>query len=101
MLFRSGLDFALLVDAIEDGAAVVTGGQVTARDVLAGLPVLGESELYDQVCDRIYHSGGAGGGRTDGERAAAIELALEGLFLARKIGKDVQFGEAGVETIYG
>ncbi|WP_257440815.1 AAA family ATPase [Nocardioides daeguensis] len=93
-----GLDFALLVEAIEDGATVVTGGQVTARDLLSGLPVLGESDLYDQVCERVN---GAGGGRTDGERAAAIELALEGLFLARKIGKDVQLGEAGVETVYG
>ena len=89
-----GLDLALLVGAIEDGATVVTGGQVTARDVLIGLPVLGESDLYDQVCERVN---GAGGGRTDGERAAAIELALEGLFLARKIGKDSD----GAETVYG
>jgi magnesium chelatase subunit I len=89
-----GLDFALLVDAVEGGATITTGGAVTARDVLTGLPVLGESELYDQVCERVN---GEGGGRTDGERAAAIELALEGLFLARKIGKDSD----GSETIYG
>ena len=30
-----------------------TGEQVTARDFLAGLPVLGESELYDEVCERL------------------------------------------------
>ena len=48
-----GIDFSLLVAAIEDGATVATGDQVTARDVLAGLPVLGESELYDEVCDRL------------------------------------------------
>ncbi|WP_435771880.1 magnesium chelatase [Nocardioides sp. SYSU DS0651] len=89
-----GLDFALLVGAIEDGAMVTTGEGVSARDVLAGLPVLGESDLYDQVCERIY---GPSQGRTDGERAAAVELALEGLFLARKIGKDSDGGE----TIYG
>ena len=76
-----GIDFALLVEAIEDGAMVTTGDQVTARDFLAGLPVLGESELYDEVCDRL-------GATNDGERAGAIELALEGLYLARKIGKD-------------
>ena len=35
--------------AIEDGAMVTTGEQVTARDFLTGLPVLGESDLYDQV----------------------------------------------------
>src|SRR5829696_7872731 len=48
-----GLDFALLVEAIEEGATVITGSGVSARDVLAGLPVLGESELYDEVCDRV------------------------------------------------
>ncbi|KAA1418983.1 magnesium chelatase [Nocardioides humilatus] len=89
-----GLDFALLVEAIEEGSTVTTGAAVSARDVLAGLPVLGESELYDQVCERLY---GEGGGDSDGQRACAIELALEGLFLARKIGKDTD----GSETIYG
>jgi magnesium chelatase subunit I len=89
-----GVDFALLVEAIENGAMVTTGEVMSARDMLSGLPVLGESDLYDQVCERIY---GPGGGSTDGERAAAIELALEGLFLARKIGKDTE----GHETVYG
>jgi magnesium chelatase subunit I len=85
-----GLDFTLLVDAIESGAMVTTGEQVTARDFLTGLPVLGESELYDDVCDRLDAT-------NDGQRAGAIELALEGLYLARKIGKDSD----GSETIYG
>lgn len=85
-----GIDFALLVDAIEAGAMVTTGEQVTARDFLTGLPVLGESELYDDVCDRL-------GAANDGQRACAIELALEGLYLARKIGKDTD----GAETVYG
>ncbi|WP_148614309.1 magnesium chelatase [Nocardioides rubriscoriae] len=85
-----GLDFALLVDKIEAGAMVTTGEQVTARDFLTGLPVLGESELYDQVCERL-------GATNDGQRAGAIELALEGLYLARKIGKDTD----GSETVYG
>nr|WP_157345002.1 magnesium chelatase [Nocardioides sp. MAH-18] len=85
-----GLDFALLVDAIESGAMVTTGERVTAREFLTGLPVLGESELYDEVCDRL-------GATNDGQRAGAIELALEGLYLARKIGKDTD----GLETVYG
>jgi magnesium chelatase subunit I len=101
-----GLDFALLVEAIEDGATVITGAAVSARDVLTGLPVLGESELYDEVCERLYgptveevaqRPSRDQGALTDGERACAIELALEGLFLARKIGKDSD----GSETIYG
>jgi magnesium chelatase subunit I len=85
-----GLDFSLLVDRIEAGQMVTTGEQVTARDFLTGLPVLGESELYDEVCDRL-------GATNDGERAGAIELALEGLYLARKISKET----GGGETVYG
>ena len=85
-----GLDFGVLVEAIEGGASVSTGEQVTARDFLSGLPVLGESDLYDQICDRL-------GATNDGERACAIELALEGLYLARKVDKD----SAGGETVYG
>jgi magnesium chelatase subunit I len=85
-----GLDFALLVDALESGVMVTTGEQVTARDFLTGLPVLGESELYDDVCARLHAT-------NDGQRAGAIELALEGLYLARKVSKET----GGGETVYG
>jgi magnesium chelatase subunit I len=78
------------VDAFAEGAVVTTGERVPALDFLAGLPVLGESDLYDQVMDRL-------GAQTDGERASALELALEGLFLAQKISKDSADGE----TVYG
>ena len=90
-----GIDFALLVDAIESGRTVTTGGRMTALDFLTGLPRLGESDVYDQVCERL-------GARNDGERAAAIELALEGLYLARKIGKtESDSGADGDEVVYG
>jgi magnesium chelatase subunit I len=85
-----GVDFAPLVAAIDSGAMVTTGEQVTAGQFLDGLPVLGESELYDEICDLLDAEG-------EGHRAAAIELALEGLYLARKIGKDTD----GIETVYG
>jgi magnesium chelatase subunit I len=85
-----GLDMGLLVEAVENGAMITTGEQVTGREFLTGLPVLGESELYDDICDRLDAA-------NDGERACAIELALEGLYLARKIGKDTD----GTETVYG
>ncbi|SKB02998.1 magnesium chelatase subunit I [Agreia bicolorata] len=85
-----GLDFRALVSAVEEGAVVTTGEQVPAREFLAGLPALGESELYDQIADRL-------GARGDGQRAGAIELALEGLFLDRRISK----ASGGGETIYG
>jgi magnesium chelatase subunit I len=85
-----GLDFGPLIAAIDTGAMVTTGEQVPARQLLDELPVLGESELYEQVCTTLDAVG-------DGQRAAAIELALEGLYLARKIGKDSD----GTETVYG
>jgi len=85
-----GIDFALLVEAIEDGSMISTGERMTASIFLAGLPVLGESDLYEQVFARL-------GATSDGNRAAAMELALEGLYLARKIGKDTEGGE----TVYG
>jgi magnesium chelatase subunit I len=88
-VFR-GLDFGLLVDALESGQMVTTGEQVTALDFLTGLPRLGESDLYDQVCERV-------GATDDGQRAGAIELALEGLYLARRVSKETGRGE----TVYG
>ena len=69
---------------------MTTGEQVTARELLTGLPMLGESDCYDQIIERLD-------ARTDGERAGAIELALEGLYLARKIGKEQVDGQ----TVYG
>jgi len=86
----AGLDLGLLVRAIEEGGTVSTGEQVTAIEFLSGLPVLGESELYDDICDRCEAT-------NDGQRAGAIELALEGLFLAQKVSKE----SGGGETIYG
>jgi len=85
-----GIDFALLVEAIEGGSMISTGERMTASDFLAGLPLLGGSDLYEQVFARL-------GATSEGNRAAAMELALEGLYLARKIGKDTEGGE----TVYG
>ena len=68
----------------------MTGEQVTAADVLAAMPVLGESELYDEVAERLEAV-------TPGERAGALELLLESLYLEKRIGKD----SAGGETVYG
>ncbi|GAA0993788.1 sigma 54-interacting transcriptional regulator [Subtercola frigoramans] len=85
-----GIDFGPLVDAVESGVMVTTGEQVSARDFLTGLPPLGESPLYDEIGERL-------GATNDGQRAGAIELALEGLYLARRLSKE----SGGGETIYG
>src|SRR6187551_1649152 len=57
-----GIDARALVDALHDGATVMTGEQVPAAEVLAAMPVLGESELYDEVAERLD-------AHTPGERA--------------------------------
>jgi magnesium chelatase subunit I len=85
-----GIDFAPLVGALDGRTTVATGEQVSAADFLTGLPSLDGADLYDQVAERF-------GALTDGQRAGAIELALEGLYLARRISKESDDGQ----TIYG
>lgn len=85
-----GTDFAPLVEALDGTTTVSTGEQVTAAEFLAGLPDLGESDLYEQIATAL-------GATDEGTRASAIELAFEALYLARKIAKDSGQGE----TIYG
>ncbi len=86
-----GIELSLLVDALERGTTVTTGEQVSAADFLTGLPTLGESDLYDRIVERLD-------AHTPGERASAVELALEGLYLARKVSKETT--DDG-HTLYG
>lgn len=73
-----GIDLAPLVTAVEEGKPVVTGDRITAKALLDELPDL---EVLGEIASRLDAS-------SDGERASAIELALEGLYLARRIAKD-------------
>jgi magnesium chelatase subunit I len=82
-----GIDVGSLVTAVEEGSPVTTGERVSAKDVLAALPDL---PVIDAIAERL-------GAQTDGERAAAVELALEALYLAKRI--DKVSGEG--ETVYG
>nr|WP_210768497.1 sigma 54-interacting transcriptional regulator [Arthrobacter sp. E3] len=85
-----GLDFGPLVAALDGNTTVTTGDGVTAAEFLDTLPSLNGSRLYELIAERLN-------AKNDGERASAIELALEGLFLARRISKDSD----GEETLYG
>jgi magnesium chelatase subunit I len=60
---------------------------VSAKDVLAALPDL---PVIDAIAERLA-------AETDGQRASAVELALEALYLAKRI--DKVSGEG--ETVYG
>jgi magnesium chelatase subunit I len=82
-----GIDVGPLVTAIENGSAVTTGERVSARAVLDAVP---EVPAIAKVQQRL-------GAHSDGQRAAAVELALEALYLAKRI--DKVSGEG--ETVYG
>ncbi|MBV9088404.1 MAG: sigma 54-interacting transcriptional regulator [Mycobacteriaceae bacterium] len=83
----SGIDVGPIVVAIERGSPVTTGERVSAKDVLAALP---ELPAIEAITRRV-------GAKSDGERAAAVELALEALYLAKRIDKVTEDGE----TVYG
>ncbi|NLG46442.1 magnesium chelatase [Gordonia sp. (in: high G+C Gram-positive bacteria)] len=77
-----GVDMRPLVTALEAGEEVLTGDRVPAADVLTALGDDGAvAEVLDEVAQRLEVS-------DDAERASAAEFALEGLYLARRIGKD-------------
>lgn len=71
-----------LVTALEAGEEVLTGDRVPASDVLTALgDDAAVAAVLDDVAQRLDVT-------DDAERASAAELALEGLYLARRIGKD-------------
>jgi len=82
-----GIDVGPIVTAIEHGSPVTTGARVSAREVLAALP---EVPAVAEIQRRLD-------ARSDGQRAAATELALEALYLAKRIDKVSEEGE----TVYG
>jgi magnesium chelatase subunit I len=73
-----GINLAALVTAIETGEPIVTGDRITAKALLDELP---DVEVIGDIHERLNAA-------SDGEKAAAVELALEGLYLARRISKD-------------
>ncbi|MDI9930587.1 ATP-binding protein [Rhodococcus sp. IEGM 1354] len=73
-----GLNLAALVTAVESGDPIVTGDRITAKALLDELP---DVAVIGDITERLKAT-------SDGEKAAAVELALEGLYLARRISKD-------------
>ena len=86
-----GIDFAPLVDTFDGAHTVTTGEHVTAAEILAELPEEAEEGLYDEIAKRLD------AGDNPGRRAGAIELALEGLYLAQELSKETVDGK----TVYG
>ena len=77
-----GADLSGLIERIEAGEVINSGDLVPAADLLEALgPVAGLAKLMDRL--------GMDGAESPGQAAAAAEFALEGLYLGRKISKDV------------
>lgn len=101
-IFRD-LDCEPLISALSGGGSVNTGEQITAEDFLAGLPMIDTledgSDFYDTIVQLVQPSAddSDSGSPSVGHRAAAIELALEYLFLGRRIDKEM----VGGDTVYG
>ncbi|RZQ63705.1 sigma 54-interacting transcriptional regulator [Amycolatopsis suaedae] len=86
----AGLDLRPLADAVTDGHLVATGERVPGKDLLAALPEL-------PVLHEVAQRAGVAADEPAGRIAAAVELALESLFLSRRLAK-----EAGdTATVYG
>ncbi len=87
----AGLDLSGLQTKFDDGATVVAGDEVSAADLLRQLgPVPGLATLLE----RLDVPDGA---ESPGLAAAAVEFALEGLHLNRRLAKDDTDGR----TVYG
>ncbi|WP_225735860.1 sigma 54-interacting transcriptional regulator [Gulosibacter chungangensis] len=78
-------------ESVRPAAAPTTSASHEAAEAAPENPTSAEHPtLYDQIAERLNAT-------TEGERAGAIELALEGLFLSRRLSKARDSGE----TIYG
>jgi len=77
-----------IVEAFNSEAIVHTGDDLPDADYLA---VLAAMPSLDAPVERI-----AGPGASDGERAAAVEFVLEGLYLTKRLAKDA----SGARALY-
>jgi magnesium chelatase subunit I len=91
--FRAKLgnaDMTGLLARFEEGGNVESGDLVPAEDLLRRI---GEVPGLAKIMDRLQL-----GGESFGQAAAALEFALEGLYLTRRLSKDVVDGTAIYRT---
>jgi magnesium chelatase subunit I len=79
----AGLDLSGFTDLVADGAVIETGELVTAEEVLRQV---GTVPGLAKVLERL----GMGDAPSRGEAAAGVEFALEGLYLTRRLSKDLR-----------
>jgi magnesium chelatase subunit I len=80
-----GADLSGLQDKFSEGTTITTGELVPAAELLRRT---GEVAGLAKIMERL----GMEGGESFGEAAAAIEFALEGLYLQRRLSKDTTDG---------
>src|SRR5215472_6039625 len=84
-------DMSALLAKFSDGGSVETGDLVPATDLLRRI---GEVAGLAKIMERLEMTGG----ESLGQAAAALEFALEGLYLMRRISKDAIDGGAVYRT---
>ena len=90
----AGLDLRALQEKFDGGLLVETGDTVSADQFLEQLGTIpGLSALLERLEPDSVHEGPA----TVGVAAAAVEFALEGLYLNKRLAKET----AGRRTVYG
>ena len=92
--FRATLgsaDLAGILDKFADGGSVESGDLTPAPDLLRRI---GEVPGLAKIMQRL----GMDGGESLGEAAAALEFTLEGLYLMRRLSKDIVDGGAVYRT---
>ncbi len=87
----AGVDLSGLLDKFQDGATVESGELVPAAELLRRV---GDVPGLARVMTRL----GMDGGESFGQAAAAIEFALEGLYLMRRLSKDSADGATRYRT---
>lgn len=86
----AGIDLRPLGDTVADGALVATGERVPGTELLSALPEL-------PVLHELAQRAGVAADEPPPRIAAVVELALESLYLARRLAKDAD----GTTTVYG
>jgi magnesium chelatase subunit I len=90
----AGLDLRPLQQKFDDGLTVISGDAVGADSLLAQL---GPVPVLSALLERLEPDGIGEGPAAVGIAAAALEFAMEGLHLNKRLAKDSD----GVRTVYG
>ncbi|GLW07332.1 magnesium chelatase [Microtetraspora sp. NBRC 13810] len=87
-----GMDLSVLLDKFDEGVQVESGEMIPAAELLHRIgPVTGLSKIMSNL-------GMGAGEESPGHAAAALEFALEGLYLMRRLSKDDVEGNSVYRT---